>query len=201
MNDAITAVLEQYHTRRRAERDAMQRGESLDRDKLLLAVGPDTGQLLNALVRSLEAPLVVEVGTSYGYSSIWLGAAAQAAGGRVITLELQAYKAQYAREKALQAGLDGVIEHRVGDALALLPALPDHSVDFVLLDLWKDLYVPCLDALLPKLAPGAMIAADNILRPGGPPVQRYQQRVRQIPGMTSVLLPIGTGVELSRLEG
>jgi predicted O-methyltransferase YrrM len=73
-------------------------------------------------------------------------------------------------------------------------------VDFVLIDLWKDLYVPCLEAFLPKLNRGAIIVADNMLRPDGEDVQRYGRAVRAQAGISSVLLPVGTGIEVSRLE-
>ena len=86
-----------------------------------------------------------------------------------------------------------------GDAVALIEQLPA-GLDFVLVDLWKDLYVPCLEAFYPKLNPGAIVVADNMLRPGGEEVQHYRRAVRAKPGMTSVLLPVGTGIEVSRYE-
>jgi predicted O-methyltransferase YrrM len=75
-------------------------------------------------------------------------------------------------------------------------------VDFTLIDLWKELYIPCFDLLLPRLARGALIAADNILEP---PVfremgEQYRRHVRANGGFDSVLLPVGSGVELSRLR-
>ena len=70
----------------------------------------------------------------------------------------------------------------------------------MLLDLWKDLYVPCLEAFYPKLNPGAIIVADNMLYPGGEDVARYGRAVRAKPHMTSVLLPVGQGLEISRYE-
>jgi predicted O-methyltransferase YrrM len=73
-------------------------------------------------------------------------------------------------------------------------------LDFVLLDLWKDLYVPSLEAFYPKLNPGAIIVADNMLHPGGEEVKRYGKAVRAKPGLASVLLPVGSGLEISRFE-
>jgi predicted O-methyltransferase YrrM len=73
-------------------------------------------------------------------------------------------------------------------------------VDFVLVDLWKDLYVPCLEAFYPKLNSGALIVADNMIYPGGADVQRYGQAIRAKPGISSVLLPVGSGLEVSRFE-
>jgi predicted O-methyltransferase YrrM len=165
-------------------------------DRRLLAVGPDTGRFINLVAGSLHAPNILEIGTSYGYSGIWLAEAARRSGGRVTTLELQDYKSKYARERAAEAGLAEYIEYRVGDAVSLIGDLK-FKIDFVLLDLWKDLYIPCLEAFYPKLNPGAIIVADNMLHPGGELMQRYADAVRAKPGITSVLLPVGQGIEVS----
>lgn len=202
MDDKVTAVLDAYHERMREEERRMRASPPTSgdwRDQVLLAVGPETGRLMNILVRSLKAPHVLEIGTSYGYSGIWLAEAAKAVGGRVTTLELQDYKSAYARDMATKAGLAEVIDFKVGDALALIDALPS-GIDFVLLDLWKDLYTPCLDAFYPKLNPGAIIVADNMIRPGGEDLVRYGKAVRAKPHMASVLLPVGSGLEVSRYE-
>lgn len=204
MNEKVTAVLDAYHARMREEdrrmREAPPTGGREDwRDQVLLAVGPDTGKLINILARSLKAPNILELGTSYGYSGIWLAEAAQATGGRLITMEKQDYKSAYARDMATKAGLADCIDFKVGDAVQMISELP-FGLDFVLVDLWKDLYVPCLEAFYPKLNPGAIIVADNMTFPGGEEVKRYGRAVRAKPGITSVLLPVGSGLELSRFE-
>jgi len=204
MDDKVNAVLEAYHVRLRDEQAARREAHTAPRasdwrDRQLLAVGPDTGRLINILARSLEAPTILELGTSYGYSGIWLAEAARATGGRLITMELQDYKSAHAREMATRAGLAGHIDFKVGDAVQMIGEL-QVGVDFVLVDLWKDLYVPCLEAFLPKLNRGAIIVADNMLRPGGEDVQRYARAVRAQAGISSVLLPVGTGIEVSRFE-
>lgn len=203
MDDNVKAVLDSYHERIREEhskrRTTLPGDHGGGRDERLLAVGPDTGQLINILARSLKAPTILEIGTSYGYSGIWLGDAARASGGRLITLELQDYKSAHAREKAVEAGLSDYIDFKVGDALQLIAELPD-KIDFVLLDLWKDLYVPCLESFYPKLNPGAIIVADNMIRPGNEHIAAYARAVRAKPHITSVLLPVGSGIELSRFE-
>jgi predicted O-methyltransferase YrrM len=197
MDDKVKDVLDLYHARMREEEKTRESGAL---DQRLLAVGPDTGRLINLIARRLVEPTILEIGTSYGYSGIWLADAARASGGRVITMELQDYKSAYAREMATKAGLADRIDFKVGDAVRMIADLPG-KLDFVLLDLWKDLYVPCLEAFYPKLNPGAIVVADNMLRPGGEEVQRYGRAVRAKPGMTSVMLPVGTGIEVSRLEG
>ncbi|AXB78531.1 O-methyltransferase [Novosphingobium sp. P6W] len=199
MDDKISAVLDGFHQRIASEQAQPRPSSPEDRDARLLAVGPETGRLINILARSLKAPTILEIGTSYGYSGIWLAEAARASGGKVITLELQDYKAAHARAKAEEAGLADHIDFRVGDALDLIAQLGE-PVDFVLLDLWKDLYVPSLEAFYPMLNPGAIIVADNMIRPGGDNARAYSQAVRAKPGITSVLLPVGTGIEVSRYD-
>ena len=130
----------------------------------------------------------------------WLAEAARATGGRLITLELAAHKQAQAREMAEAAGLAASIDFRLGDAVALIGAL-ECRVDLVLLDLWKDLYVPCLEALLPKLNPGAILVADNMIRPPSEGARAYGARVRSLPGVGSLLLPVGSGIEVSRFPG
>ena len=202
MDDKATAVLERYHQRMRDEGERMRSGQmgSGDwRDQVLLAVGPDAGRLINILARSLKAPHILELGTSYGYSGIWLADAARATGGRLTTMELQDYKSAYAREMSAEAGLAAHVDFKVGDAVKMIGELP-HGIDFVLVDLWKDLYVPCLEVFYPKLNPGAIIVADNMIRPGGDEVKRYGERVRNLPKIDSVLLPVGSGLEVSRFD-
>jgi predicted O-methyltransferase YrrM len=203
MDDKVKAVLKSYHARMRDEEKIMRAplatGTGDWRDRVLLAVGPDTGRLINILARSLKAPTILELGTSYGYSGIWLAEAARATGGRLITMELQDYKSNRAREMASQAGLADHVDFKVGDAVQMISELPA-GIDFVLVDLWKDLYVPCLKAFYLKLNPGAIIVADNMLRPANEEVKQYAKAVRALPGMTSVLLPVGSGIEISRFE-
>jgi predicted O-methyltransferase YrrM len=205
MDDKVTAVLALYDERMHQESAQMRQGGAPAgatdwRDRVLLAVGPATGQLINILAKSLKTPNILEIGTSYGYSGIWLGEAARATGGRLTTLELQDYKSAYAREMSVKAGLADHVDFKVGDALELIAALPS-GIDFVLLDLWKDLYTPCLEAFYPKLNPGAIIVADNMIQPGGDDVLRYAAAVRAKPGMESLRLPVGAGLEISRFKG
>jgi predicted O-methyltransferase YrrM len=198
MDDKVRAVLDIYHAQMREE-GGLGPEDADWRDRMLLPVGEEAGHFINILAKSLEAPTILEIGTSYGYSGIWLGEAVRATGGRLITLELQDYKSVHAKGMAERAGLADFVDFQVGDALALIDRLPA-GIDFVLLDLWKDLYMPCLEAFYPKLNPGAIIVADNMTFPGGEEVARYGRAVRAMPGITSVLLPVGQGLEVSRYE-
>jgi predicted O-methyltransferase YrrM len=203
MDAAISAVLAEYEKRSDAE-DRLQPNEPREswaarRDEFLLAVGPATGHLLSILAKSIQAKSILELGTSYGYSTIWLAEVARATGGKLITLERVPKKQDHARAMLAKAGLSDHVEFRLGDAIETLPSL-EGPFDFVLLDLWKDLYIPCLDLFYPKLAPGAFIAADNMIHPENyhEEAGKYRRHVRSKPKIDSVLLPVGSGVELSR---
>lgn len=203
MDQKIEAVLEIYHELIREEhskpREMPPGGRDGGQDRRLRAVGPETGRLLNILAKSLKAPIILELGTSFGYSGIWLAEAARASGGKLISMELHAYKTEFAREMAEKAGLAEHIDFQIGDAVEMIKALPS-GVDFVLVDLWKDLYIPCLEAFHPKLNAGAIIVADNMFMPGNEDVKRYGEAVRAKPGITSILLPVGSGIEVSRYD-
>jgi predicted O-methyltransferase YrrM len=203
MDFKLKATLEAYHQRMReehaSERVAPLGGRDGGEDQRMRAIGPETGQLLNILARSLDAPTILELGTSFGYSGIWLGEAARASGGRLITMERHAYKSAYARDMAEKAGLADVVDFRIGDAVQMTAAI-EEGLDFVFLDLWKDLYVPCLEAFYPKLNPGAIVVADNMMMLGNEDVKAYGRAIRAKPGIASVLLPVGSGVEVSRFQ-
>jgi predicted O-methyltransferase YrrM len=97
-----------------------------------------------------------------------------------------------------KAGIADAVDFRLGDAVALINA-DAGPFDFVLLDIWKDLYVPCLTALYPKLSDEGVIAADNMIEPvaARENVRKYRAAVRALPDMQTALLPIGSGIELS----
>jgi predicted O-methyltransferase YrrM len=168
------------------------------RDEFLLHVGEETARLLHALVVGRGATRLLELGTSYGYSTLFLADAAQRTGGTLTTVELDAAKQEHARTQLADAGLDQVVDWRCGDAVALLDEL-EGPFDFVLLDLWKELYVPCFERVVDKLADGALLAADNMLEPAivRPEAEAYRAAVRSRPELQTILLPVGSGVELS----
>jgi predicted O-methyltransferase YrrM len=205
MDQAVWAVLDDYEARAAREKKLWSTLSSEQaarrRDEMLLPVGRETGTLLNLLVKSGEARRILEVGSSYGYSTTWLAEGARAVGGKVTSLELKADKTAYAGAQLARAGLAAYVEFHIGDALASLKALAG-PFDLVLIDLWKDLYVPVFELLHPKLAQGAIVVADNMLQPESarPHARAYRERVRAAHDMTSVLLSIGNGIEVSRYQ-
>jgi predicted O-methyltransferase YrrM len=201
MDPMVKAVMEQYRQRHEAELRAQQALGPAAYERLddwLLPVGPDTAALLSILIHSSGPKRCLEIGTSYGYSTLGIADAARAVGGRLTTIELADYKSAYAREALGRAGLAQCVDFEVGNALEILARL-DGPFDFVLLDLWKDLYIPCLELFYPKLSKNALIVADNMIEPENsrPHADAYRRRVREL-DLDSVLLPVGSGVELSR---
>lgn len=197
---AAQAVFAEYEARAAADVARMKElgpaGYAV-RDAFLLPVGAEAGRLLHALILGAKPHTIVEVGTSYGYSTLFLADAAKAIGARVISLEIADYKQAFAADMMARAGLSEVVEFRCGDAVELLSRI--EGMDFVLLDIWKDLYIPCLHAMLPGLSNGAMVMADNML---SPEIEReaakaYRAKVAGVSGMRTVLLPVGSGIELS----
>ncbi len=125
-----------------------------------IAITRDQGEFLFDLLVQNQCQHIVEFGTSFGISTLYLGAAAAVNNGRVITTELLPDKCQVARENFEEAGLSDIIELREGDAMETLQNVAS-GIDFLLMDGWNDLYLPLLKLLEPKLAPGALIYTDN----------------------------------------
>lgn len=202
MDARFRDVLAAYDARARREAEIWDRTppEQLlaRRDDFLLHVGSEVGFFMHALAIARRAKRIVEIGTSYGYSTLFLADAARSTGGRVTTIDLAAAKQAYARGELERAGVADSVDWITGDALEALNHI-EGPIDFVLLDAWKEIYIPCFELLLPKLVENAVIVADNMIEPAivRPLASRYRKVVRQIPWMQSVLLPIGQGIELT----
>ena len=115
------------------------------------------------LVQHRRAETVVEFGTSFGVSTLWLAAAVHDnGGGRVLTTELEPGKAARSRDTFARAGVGSLVELREGDALETLARDLPSTIDLVVLDGAKPLYVPVLELLRKALRPGAVVVADNV---------------------------------------
>src|SRR5690606_21053836 len=196
------AVFERYDNRHREERELTSSlppgafGER--RDEFLLPVGAAVGNFLRALAIGRSPSRILELGTSYGYSTLFLADAARQSGATVVTVDVDASKQDYARAMLADAGLADVVEFRCGDALDVIAADAE-TFDLVLLDVWKNLYLPCFEAVYPKLAEEGAIVSDNMIRPESArdAVRAYRAAVRAKPDLQTVLLPIGSGIELT----
>ncbi|MBN4059896.1 MAG: methyltransferase [SAR86 cluster bacterium] len=204
MDDLFNSVLAEYTQRSEAEEHIWETEDSATlfqrRDEFLLHIGEHPARFLHALAVANEAKMLVEIGTSYGYSTLFLADAARKTGGKLITFEISAEKQNYAKEKLEKANLAEYVDWQLGDAVSLLKELKN-SVDFVLIDIWKDLYIPCFELLYPKLNPGAIIAADNMLEPKmhREDAEKYRAAIKKKRDLQTLLLPIGSGIELSCL--
>jgi predicted O-methyltransferase YrrM len=173
--------------------------ELAERSKdIIMSVSRVGGQLLYLLTRAAKARTVVEFGTSFGISTLYLASAVRDnGGGQVIGTELQADKVRSARENFASAGLDDIIDLRTGDALETLKDLPD-PVDMLLLDGWPTLRLPVLDLVRPHLRPGSLVICDDIdLEISRDLNKEFLAHVDDpANGYLSVRLPVHMGVQL-----
>jgi len=199
---ANAAVFEEYRARHRQENErlgGMAPSEvGAKRDEFLLPVGEDAAWFLHALILARRPGRILELGTSYGYSTLFLASAARDCGAKVVTVDLDGTKQAYAADRLTKAGLADCVEFRCGDAIAVVDADPG-PFDFVLLDIWKDLYVAGFEAVYPKLSEEAIVASDNMVQPVGARenARALREAIRSKPDMQTTLLPIGQGIELS----
>jgi predicted O-methyltransferase YrrM len=179
------------------ELTAQERADHLQ--NVYMPVSRDGGQLLYALTRAARPQTVVEFGTSFGISTIHLAAAVIDNGaGQVVTTELSRAKVDQARANLSAAGVDGPVTVLTGDARETLAGLPG-PVGLVLLDGWKDLYLPVLGLLEPRLASGALVVADDSTFPS---VAGYLAYVRDpAHGYVTVSFPVEDGMEISCWTG
>jgi predicted O-methyltransferase YrrM len=134
-----------------------------DRLRRLRNLEPDAAALLWITLRALRPRLVVEIGTSNGYSTLWLADAVAAAGGRLVSVDIDAAIQARAAAHLAEAGLAGVVELVTGDAGEYLAGLPDGAVDVLFLDAERTEYLGWWPHPLRVLRPGGLLAMDNVL--------------------------------------
>jgi predicted O-methyltransferase YrrM len=180
--------------------DLWQAGDENDaretaRPLRMLNITPDTGRLLWILVRALRATRILEVGTSNAYSTIWLADGARATGGRVVTLERDPGKVRLARENLERAGVAEWVDLREGPAAETLAALPG-PFDLVFLDADRASYRTYLELAVPRLVPGGLLVADNVVSHRSE-LEDFLARVKAHPELMSVTVPVGKGEEIA----
>ena len=158
-------------------------------------IAPENGQFLSILIRSIQARTVLEVGTSNGYSTIWLAAALKETGGRLITLEFDRKRAEEAQAHLQEVGLDSIVEMRVGNALDEIPKC-DAIFDLVFLDAEKNEYRRYLELVLPNIRSGGLIVADDTVTMRDE-MPDYVEFVFSTPRLHSVDIPLDDGIILS----
>jgi len=159
-----------FHGIPQAVRDRMAFLESLDeRDRKdgtprlarLRQIPPETGRFIALMAAAAPAGEIIEIGTSAGYSTLWLAPAAIETGRHVITYEVLPEKAKLSRDTFRAAGVESVVTLIEGDAR---PHLASHrDIGFCFLDAEKEVYKDCYDLVIPNLVPGGLLLADNAI--------------------------------------
>jgi predicted O-methyltransferase YrrM len=162
----------------------------------LVALEPDKAEFCHLMCRALRATRVVEVGTSFGVSTLYLAAAVRAnGGGTVIGTEHEPAKAPAARAIFAEAGLAGLIDLREGDLRETLKAI-EGPVDFVLMDIWTEMARPAIELIAPHLRPGAVIVADNTERVRHTYAAFFEFVADPKNGLSTMTLPFEGGLEM-----
>lgn len=165
-----------------------------DRVERLRNVEPPTAELLGVLIRATGAQRILEVGTSNGYSTIWLADAAQDTGGRVVSVDIDAARSGLARANLRRAGLDA--ELFTEDAAATLARATDGEWEFIFLDAERPAYPAYLPDLVRTLAPGGLLAVDNV-QSHAHELAEFTALVEAEPGLTQTVVPVGAGLRLA----
>jgi predicted O-methyltransferase YrrM len=170
--------------------DLRDRTDGTPHSKRLRQIPCEVGKFIALLAASAPDGPCLEIGTSAGYSTLWLALAARATNRRVTTFEVDPAKVELARLTFAAAGVADLIDLVHGDALAHLAEYSD--IGFCFLDAEKDIYDPCFDLIVPRMAAGAILVADNAISHEAA-LRPMLDRALRDPRLDSVLVPIGSG--------
>jgi predicted O-methyltransferase YrrM len=190
MDLQLSEYLEDLY-RRGHEHDA----EKADRLERLRNVEPDTAQLLAVLVRALGAKRLLELGTSNGYSTLWLADAARSVDGSVLSVDVDPTRTAQAIEHLSHVKLQDYVELRTEDGALTLSRAVEASLDMIFLDAERSAYCDYWTNLLRVLRPGGLLVVDNVLS-HAEEVQAFRKLVQDEDGVTEAVVPIGAGVLL-----
>jgi predicted O-methyltransferase YrrM len=170
--------------------------EHADRLTRFRNVEPRTAELLGVLIRGCRSQRILELGTSNGYSTIWLADAAEAMGAMVVTVDLDAARVEMASENVRDAGLERFVDLRVDDAGRVLADSGDGAWDFVFLDAERPAYVSYVPDLVRVLRGGAILAVDNVISHEHELVE-FTAVIEAEPALTHTVVPVGAGLRLA----
>jgi len=190
LNSNLRAFLKQL-----TEYGRVHDAQEPEHSRKMLNLEADTAELVSILAQSSGAQRALEIGTSNGYSTIWLAASIGPLGGRVISIEQSQEKQTMARENLLEAGLLEYLDLRLGDATEVIPTLTG-PFDFVFFDANRTSAPDQLTLLLPKLSPGALILADNALSHPDQ-IAGYITMVNSLEHFQHVIVPVGKGLSVA----
>jgi predicted O-methyltransferase YrrM len=173
------------------EHDAQER----EHCKKMLNLETETAQLLSILVQSGHCTRLLEIGTSNGYSTIWLAWAAQQTAGHVSSIELSVEKQAMADENLKRVGLRDQVTLYQGNAVFVLETLTG-AYDFVFLDANRLQYKDLLPLLLPRLLPGALVLADNV-HSHSQEISEYLEAIGSRADFLHVVVGVGKGLSVA----
>ncbi len=188
-----------FHAIRRSILERMQelqqleirrREEGAPYPQLLRQITADTGKFLALLVASAPQGPVLEIGTSAGYSTLWLALACEVSGRTVTTFEVLPEKAKLARETFEATGVEGVVRLVEGDARDHITRFED--IAFCFLDTDKDVYSACYEAVVPRLVRGGWLVADNAIS-HREYLQPLLDRALNDERVDTLIVPVGKG--------
>lgn len=165
---------------------------SRERSKRMLNITRDTGEFLSVLVRATNARRVLEIGTSNGYSTLWLADACTATGGTVTSVELDHHKLQLAGENFERSGLTSLITLVSGNAADFLATTADSSYDLIFLDSERTEYPGWWTDLKRALCPGGLLVVDNAIS-HQEEMEPFVSIVHADSEFTTCLVPVGKG--------
>jgi len=166
-----------------------------DRSHKMLNLEPDTAHLISILIRSSQRKHLLEIGTSNGYSTIWLAAAVKATSGRVISIDRDADKQAMADANLRRAGLRDLVELIAGDATEIVKTLVG-PFDLVFFDADRLSAPAQLQLLLPKLTAGALVLADNVTSHPDQ-IADYLAAIQALPDFDHMVVPVGKGLSIA----
>ena len=193
-----------FHSIPTSIRDQMSRLEAIDaRDRLdgtahkerLRQIPPESGRFLALMVASSPDGEIIEIGSSAGYSTLWMALACNATGRSITTFEILPEKAQLARETFEIAKVTDVVTLVEGDAMAHLPGW--QNVAFCFLDAEKEIYERCYELLTPNLTQGGILLADNVIS-HEQQLKPFVDRALGDERVDALVVPIGKGLLFCR---
>lgn len=200
VNNKIHSVLDALNDAAEAERSGRVRVTS---SESMNAITWETGVFFNIMLHSMKAKNVLEIGTSTGFSTIWMAEAVSARDGSVITVEMDIRKVEIAQRNLSDAGMDEIVHIWQGvasDVLAtmILSGKYNNFFDFVLIDADKENVFEYFESAMQLARPGGIIAVDNMLLPEkfAPIMNDFAKRLRRNPAVRTVTLPVGNGEEM-----
>jgi len=191
MNEARRRLADELYAASHAHDQAQS-----DRLERFRNVEPPTAELLGVLIRATGARRILELGTSNGYSTIWLADAAQETGGHVVSVEVDPDRTELARANLRRAGLEDRVELRTEDAATTLARSPGAEWGFVFLDAERPAYPSYLPDLVRTLAPGGVLAVDNVESHAHELVE-FTSLIEAAPELTQTVVPVGAGLRLA----